>query len=92
MFEVARPGRLHRRVATVCEMGPVYRRAVPNAMTIGGLMLGMRAITYAFHGQLVPSAYMIGFAGVVDALDGAAARLLNAQSSFGKYLDTLSTR
>lgn len=71
-------------------MGPKYRRAVPNAMTIGGLLLGMRAIDYAFQGQLVASAYMIGFAGIIDALDGAAARLLNAQSAFGKYLDTLS--
>jgi CDP-diacylglycerol--serine O-phosphatidyltransferase len=59
-------------------------------MTIGGLVLGMRAIAYAFQGRLVPSAYMIGFAGVIDALDGGAARLLNAQSLFGKYLDTLS--
>ena len=67
-----------------------YRRAVPNAMTIAGLLLGMRAITDAFQGQIVPSAYMIGFAGIIDALDGAAARLLNAQSPFGKYLDTLS--
>ena len=71
-------------------MGIAYRRAVPNAMTIGGLLLGMRAITYAFQGQPVPSAYMIGFASVIDAADGAAARLLNAQSLFGKYLDTLS--
>ena len=71
-------------------MGPRYRRAVPNAMTIAGLLLGMRAITDAFQGQIVPSAYMIGFAGIIDALDGAAARLLNAQSPFGKYLDTLS--
>jgi CDP-diacylglycerol---serine O-phosphatidyltransferase len=50
----------------------------------------MRGILYAFQGQLVASAYLIVFATLVDVLDGVAARLLNATSAFGKYMDTLS--
>jgi phosphatidylserine synthase len=43
----------------------------------------MRAVVYAFQGQLVASAYLIIFASIVDTLDGAAARLLHASSAFG---------
>jgi CDP-diacylglycerol---serine O-phosphatidyltransferase len=66
------------------------RRSVPSIITIGGLLLGMRAILYAFQGQVVASAYFITFATMVDILDGAAARLLHAGSTFGQHMDTLS--
>jgi CDP-diacylglycerol---serine O-phosphatidyltransferase len=49
----------------------------------------MQAILYAFQGQVVASAYFITFATIVDILDGAAARLLHAGSSFGRHMDTL---
>jgi CDP-diacylglycerol---serine O-phosphatidyltransferase len=66
------------------------RLIVPNVITVGGLLLGMGAILYAFQGQVVASAYLIIFASIVDTFDGAAARLLHASSAFGGYLDTLS--
>ena len=66
------------------------RRVAPNAITVGGLLLGMRAILYAFQGQLAASAYFIIFASIVDVFDGAVARLLHATSPFGKHLDALS--
>lgn len=66
------------------------RRMVPSAITIGGLLLGMQAILYAFQGRVVASAYFITFATIVDILDGAAARLLHAGSTFGQHMDTLS--
>ena len=71
-------------------MGQRLRRAAPSVITVASLLLGMRAILYAFQGQLVASAYLIVFATLVDTLDGAAARLLHASSAFGGYLDTLS--
>jgi CDP-diacylglycerol---serine O-phosphatidyltransferase len=65
------------------------RRIAPSAITIGGLLLGMQAILYAFQGRVVASAYFITFATIVDILDGAAARLLHAGSTFGQHMDTL---
>lgn len=66
------------------------RRVVPNVITICGLLLGMRAILFAFQGEVVASAYFIVLATLVDILDGAAARLLRAGSAFGEHMDTLS--
>jgi CDP-diacylglycerol---serine O-phosphatidyltransferase len=66
------------------------RGIVPTAITVGGLLLGMRAILYAFQGHVVASAYFIALATIVDTLDGAAARLLRAGSAFGEQMDTLS--
>jgi CDP-diacylglycerol---serine O-phosphatidyltransferase len=66
------------------------RYAVPSAITMASLVLGMLAIQSAFQGQFAASAYLIVFATVVDTVDGFAARLLHATSAFGKYLDTLS--
>jgi CDP-diacylglycerol--serine O-phosphatidyltransferase len=66
------------------------RRVVPTAITVGGLLLGMRAILYAFQGDVAASAYLIAVAAIVDTLDGAAARLLRAGSAFGEHMDTLS--
>jgi CDP-diacylglycerol---serine O-phosphatidyltransferase len=66
------------------------RRVVPNVITVIGLLLGMRAILFAFQGQVVASAYFITIATLVDILDGAAARLLHAGSAFGEHIDTLS--
>jgi CDP-diacylglycerol--serine O-phosphatidyltransferase len=66
------------------------RRVVPNVITVCGLLLGMRAIIFAFQGQVVASAYFITIATLVDILDGVAARLLHAGSAFGEHLDTLS--
>jgi CDP-diacylglycerol---serine O-phosphatidyltransferase len=71
-------------------MGRRLGRAVPSVITVGSLLLGMRAILDAFQGQLLASAYLIVFASIVDTLDGAAARLLHASSAFGASLDTLS--
>ncbi len=63
---------------------------VPTAITVCGLLLGMRAILYAFQGHVAASAYFIAAATIVDTLDGAAARLLRAGSAFGQHMDTLT--
>lgn len=66
------------------------RRIAPNVITVGGVLLGMQAILYAFQGKVVTSAYLITIATIIDTLDGAVARLLDAGSAFGRHLDTLS--
>lgn len=71
---------------------------VPNCITLLNLLSGCVAILFAFNplgltGGLSGwewSALMMGAAAVFDFLDGAAARLLNAKSSIGKELDSLS--
>lgn len=70
--------------------GDRLRRMVPTAITVGGLLLGMRAILFALQGHVAASAYFIAVAAIVDTLDGAAARLLRAGSAFGQHMDTLA--
>lgn len=68
-------------------------KAIPNVLTIGNLFLGILAILLAFQDgyQYVDYAAMTVILGMVlDGLDGRMARLLNAQSDFGKELDSLS--
>ncbi|MCB9245414.1 MAG: CDP-diacylglycerol--serine O-phosphatidyltransferase [Flavobacteriales bacterium] len=63
---------------------------IPNGFTLGNLLLGMIAITRATKGDLVFAAYCIALATVFDFLDGFMARMLQAQSGFGKDLDSLA--
>lgn len=68
-------------------------KAIPNLLTVGNLFLGILAILLAFQdgNQYVDYAAMMVILGMVlDGLDGRLARLLNAQSDFGKELDSLS--
>lgn len=71
---------------------------IPNCITLLNLLSGCIAIYFAFRPFDVSerfegwqwAAIMMGFAALFDFLDGAAARLLNAKSSIGKELDSLS--
>lgn len=68
-------------------------KAIPNLLTVGNLFLGVLAILLAFQdeNQYVDYAAMTVILGMIlDGLDGRMARLLNAQSDFGKELDSLS--
>lgn len=65
-------------------------RMVPNIMTLTALAAGLTAMQLAFNGQWGPAVLAIVIAAVLDAMDGATARLLNAQSDFGAQLDSFS--
>jgi len=68
-------------------------KAIPNLLTVGNLFLGILAILLAFQDgyQYVDYAALIVIFGMIlDGLDGRMARLLNAESEFGKELDSLS--
>lgn len=67
-------------------------KALPNMLTVGNLFLGIVAIILAFQGnEYVDYAAITVIIGMLlDGLDGRVARLLNAQSEFGKELDSLS--
>ncbi|MBP1932508.1 CDP-diacylglycerol--serine O-phosphatidyltransferase [Ammoniphilus resinae] len=68
-------------------------KAIPNMLTIGNLFVGILAILLAFQDDFSYVDYaaitvIIGM--LLDGLDGRMARILNAQSEFGKELDSLS--
>ena len=65
-------------------------KSIPNLFTIGNLFLGIIAIMLAFHDNYSLAALMVIIAMLCDGLDGRVARALNAQSEFGKELDSLS--
>jgi len=63
---------------------------VPNLVTILGMCAGLSAIRFAFEGRYELAAALIILAAILDALDGALARKLNAASSFGAELDSFA--
>lgn len=65
-------------------------RFIPNLFTLGNLFLGMMAILLAIDGKYSLAAILVIIAMLLDGLDGRVARALNAQSEFGKELDSLS--
>ncbi|WP_159887843.1 CDP-diacylglycerol--serine O-phosphatidyltransferase [Paenibacillus puerhi] len=65
-------------------------KSLPNVFTIGNLFLGIIAIISVFNNKPELAAIMVIVAMLLDGLDGRVARALNAQSEFGKELDSLS--
>ncbi|MBI3500688.1 MAG: CDP-diacylglycerol--serine O-phosphatidyltransferase [Bacteroidetes bacterium] len=68
----------------------MIRKNIPNFFTLCNLFSGCIAIVFAFEGNLVWSAYMVGFSCVFDFLDGLVARALKVNSEIGKQLDSLA--
>jgi len=70
----------------------MFVKSLPNILTISNLFLGVLAIILAFRGDhFVDYAAITVIIGMLaDGLDGRVARMLNAQSEFGKELDSLS--
>ena len=63
---------------------------VPNAITTAALLSGFYSIIASTNGQCVHAILAIFLAGLLDGMDGRAARMLNAQSPFGEQFDSLS--
>jgi CDP-diacylglycerol--serine O-phosphatidyltransferase len=66
------------------------RQLLPNLVTIIGLCSGLTSIRYILLDQYELAVILIALAGVMDALDGLIARRLDAASSFGAEIDSLS--
>lgn len=70
------------------------RYLVPNAVTCAGLVIGLASIrtslTASTLGELSQAAWLILYAVLLDKVDGAVARRLNASSEFGVQLDSFS--
>jgi CDP-diacylglycerol---serine O-phosphatidyltransferase len=65
-------------------------KAIPSLLTISNLIIGLVAMVMAYHGSTEEAALLVVIGMVLDGLDGRAARLLHAESEFGKQLDSLS--
>jgi len=63
---------------------------VPNFLTLLNLICGCFSIAFAFQFQFDAVLILVLMGVLLDFLDGMAARLLNAESDFGKHLDSLS--
>ncbi|TDY42775.1 CDP-diacylglycerol--serine O-phosphatidyltransferase [Alicyclobacillus sacchari] len=68
----------------------MFIRAIPNALTLLNLVVGVAAALVALHGRLDEAALLVVLGMLLDGLDGRAARWLHAESEFGKQLDSLS--
>ena len=68
----------------------MIKSLIPNILTLLNLICGCFSIAFAFQFQFDAVLILVLFGVLLDYLDGLAARLLNAQSNFGKHLDSLS--
>jgi len=66
------------------------RSLLPNTLTIFGVCLGLSSIKFALDTNYAMSVIAIGFAAILDTLDGRVARLIKATSKVGKELDSLT--
>lgn len=65
-------------------------KMIPNLITLTALAAGMTAIRFAIQERWEAAIIAIVVAAFMDAFDGAAARLLKAQSKLGAELDSFS--
>jgi CDP-diacylglycerol---serine O-phosphatidyltransferase len=72
---------------------PRFRRGVyilPSLFTLGNMFCGYICIVYAMRGDYESAAPFVGFAFLLDALDGRIARLTGSESAFGIEFDSLA--
>jgi CDP-diacylglycerol--glycerol-3-phosphate 3-phosphatidyltransferase len=74
-------------------IAPVARsRITPNSLTVTGLLLNIVTAVVTGSGYLFAAGAMLLFAGIFDMADGALARVKNASSQFGDFLDATLDR
>ena len=86
------PGRL-RFLRRRTDRRPRLRRGVsilPSLFTLANMFCGYACIVYAMRGDFETAAPFIGFAIVLDMLDGRIARLTGTESAFGVEFDSLA--
>lgn len=66
------------------------QKMIPNMITLTALAAGMTSIKFAIAAKWEMAVLAIAVAAFMDAFDGAAARLLKAQSKLGAELDSFS--
>lgn len=70
-----------------------FRRGVyllPSMFTMANMFCGYACIVFAMRDAFAPAALLIGFAFVLDMLDGRIARMTGTTSAFGVQFDSLA--
>ena len=68
----------------------ILRYSIPSSITALSLVLGLCSIVTTQVGSLEFAAWMIVWCGLLDTMDGVAARVLKATSSFGAEFDSMA--
>jgi CDP-diacylglycerol---serine O-phosphatidyltransferase len=63
---------------------------LPNLITGSRLIMGVVSVVLACQGRMVPAAWLIVVASVLDSLDGRIARWLHSETEFGAYFDSVA--
>lgn len=63
---------------------------LPSLFTLANLFCGWACVVHAMRGELTTAAPFVGFAVVLDMLDGRIARMTGTTSDFGVQLDSLA--
>ena len=66
------------------------RYSIPNSFTALSLLLGLGSIVTTQIGDLEFAAWLIVWCGLLDTMDGFAARVLKATSDFGAEFDSMA--
>lgn len=74
-------------------MRPLARSGInPNVVTLLGLLLSIVAALVIAMGYVIAGGALVLFAGIFDMFDGAIARIRNAATTFGAFLDSTLDR
>ncbi|MDH4048499.1 MAG: CDP-diacylglycerol--serine O-phosphatidyltransferase [Gammaproteobacteria bacterium] len=68
----------------------ILRYTIPNSFTAASLLLGLASIVTGQLGNIELAGWMIIWCALLDVMDGMAARLLKATSSFGAEFDSMA--
>src|SRR6266567_9279871 len=72
---------------------PLARLAVtPNMLTVLGLLISIMTAIIIAQGNLFVGGWLVLFAGIFDMFDGAMARVRDAATTFGAFLDSTLDR
>jgi CDP-diacylglycerol--serine O-phosphatidyltransferase len=63
---------------------------LPSLLTLGNMFCGYACVIYAMRGEYETAAPFIGFAYILDVLDGRIARLTGTTSEFGVEFDSMA--
>lgn len=91
MFSRLIQQRARQFVASI--MRPLARLGInPNVVTLLGLLLSIITACVIASGSVVAGGALVLFAGIFDMFDGAMARVRNAATTFGAFLDSTLDR
>jgi len=63
---------------------------IPNFFTSLNMIIGMTSIFYSIKGDYINAGWLIMLGGIMDKLDGTAARFFNVSTGFGVEFDSFS--